>query len=89
MENNPATTALLNSISAEIETRFDCKVMSIKLCSVIGTPNVMVKIQYNEDFIYKPCEHWTITTICFSERSVHFTRRIDFFECVKNAAKSN
>lgn len=76
-------------ISDEIEQRFDCKVIDISICSIIGTANVQVKIQYNSDFIYKPCEHWTIDSICFSERSVRFFRRIDFFECVKKLGLSN
>lgn len=80
---------LLKMISEEIETRFQCKVLDISLCSIIGTPNVQVKIQYNDDFVYKPCENWTPDTICFSERSVRFFRRIDFFECVKKYARSN
>ncbi len=80
---------LLKIITAEIEKRFECKVMSISLISIIGTPNVMAKIQYNDDFIYKPCEHWTIDSICFSERSVRFVRRIDFFECVKAYSANN
>lgn len=83
------TDLILKSITEEIEKRFNCKVIDISLCSIIGTPNVTVKIQYNDDFIYKPCEHWTIDTIVFSERSVRFTRRIDFFECVKNLANKN
>lgn len=80
---------LLQIISAEIEQRFDCKVIDISLCYIIGTPNVQVKIIYNSDFVYKPCENWTPDSICFSEKSVRFFRRIDFFECIKNIGKSN
>ena len=92
MKKNEAETAeswVLKEITKELERRFECKVMSINLCSILGTPNVMCKIQYNGDFVYKPCEHWTITTICFSERSVYFTRRIDFFECMKKLTNNN
>lgn len=80
---------ILEKITEEIERRFDCKVISISICSIIGTHNVMCKIQYNGDFVYQPCEHWTPTTICFSERSVNFFRRVDFFDCMKNMAKAN
>lgn len=80
---------LLDMITKEIEQRFDCKVLDISLCSIIGTLNVQVKIQYNGDFVYKPCENWTPDSICFSERSVRFFRRIDFFECVKKISTSN
>ncbi|MCA0381695.1 MAG: hypothetical protein LCH58_06010 [Bacteroidetes bacterium] len=80
---------LLKIISAEIEQRFNCKVVDISLCSIIGTVNVQVKIQYNDDFVYKPNEHWTIESIVFSEKCVRFFRRIDFFECVKKLGVSN
>ena len=80
---------LLKIISEEIERKYDCKVLHINLCSIIGTPNVQVKIQYNEDVVYKPCEHWKPEMIIFSERSVRFFRRIDFFDCVKELANKN
>ncbi len=80
---------LLKIISAEIEQRFNCKVIVISMCHILGTPNVQVKIQYKDDFIYKPNEHWTIDSIVFSEKSVRFYRRIDFFECVKKIANLN
>lgn len=80
---------LLKKITQEIEQRFNCKVIDISLCLIIGTPNVQVKIKYNDDFIYKPCENWTPDSICFSERSVRFFRRIDFFECVKKSITQN
>lgn len=80
---------LIKIITEEIEQRFNCKVDHISICEIIGTPNVHVKIKYNEDFVYKPCENWTPESICFSERSVRFFRRVDFFECVKNLAKNN
>jgi hypothetical protein len=89
MNDSEMEKHLLKIISAEIEQRFDCKVIDISLCSIIGTPNVQVKIQYNGDFIYKPCENWTPDSIVFSERSVRFFRRIDFFECVKKLGVAN
>lgn len=80
---------LLKIITQEIESRFACKVMDISLCTIIGTVNVQAKIQYNDDFVYKPCENWTPDSICFSERSVRFFRRIDFFNCVKEFTNEN
>jgi hypothetical protein len=88
-QNDVMTKHLLKIISKEIEERFKCKVISIELCHIIGTPNVHCKIQYEDDFIYKPNEHWTIDSIVFSEKSVRFFRRIDFFECVKKLGVSN
>ncbi len=86
---NETEEYLLKIISDEIEQRFNCKVITISLCQIINTPNVQVKIEYKDDFIYKPCEHWTIESIVFSEKSVRFFRRIDFFECVKKPGISN
>lgn len=80
---------ILKKITEEIERRFNCKVMDIGMCSFLGTPNIQCKISYNDDFVYKPCEHWTIDSICFSEKSVRFFRRIDFFDCMKNISKQN
>ncbi len=88
-KKDPEVEQLLSMIKTEIESRFNCKVMHISLCYIIGTPNVQVKIAYNDDFVYKPCENWTPDSICFSERSVRFFRRIDFFNCVKKLAQSN
>lgn len=80
---------ILKNISAEIEKRFACKVVDISLCHILGTPNVRCKIIYNDDFVYKPNEHWRFETICFSERSVNFYRRVDFFDCMKELTKIN
>lgn len=81
---------LLKIISEEIEQRFECKVVSIDLCSIIGTPNVRVKVQFNEDFVWRPNEELgKFETIVFSERSAAFFRRVDFFECVKKLSKEN
>lgn len=88
-EMNDIEKGIAELIKLEIEERFDCKVISIKVVYILGTPNVMCKIQYNDDFVYKPCENWTISSLCFSERSAWFTRRIDFFNCMKNLANNN
>ncbi len=86
---NISDKVLLNIISKEIAERFSCEVISISLCNIIGTPNVLCKIKYNDDFIYKPCQHFTPETMCFSERTVTFFRRIDYFESVKKLAQQN
>lgn len=88
-DNNKMTDHLLKLITREIEERFAAKVISIDMVSILGTPNVMVKMSYNDDFVYKPNEHWTINSIVFSERSVQFTRKISFFECVKKISSQN
>lgn len=80
---------ILKLLTEEIERRFNCKIIDLDIVSIIGTPNVMAKISYNDDFIYKPNEHWTIDSIVFSERSVRFFRRVDFFDCIKNLSKQN
>lgn len=81
---------LLKIITEEIEQRFECKVISISICSIIGTPNVRVKVQFNEDFVWRPNEELgKFETIVFSERSASFFRRVDFFECVKKLSKEN
>jgi hypothetical protein len=50
----------------------------------------MYKVIFNEDFIYKPkFKYGSPETICFSEKSMNSTYRVDLFECVKNYANSN
>lgn len=51
----------------------------------------MVKIQFNDDFLYKPFSEGLPSpeTICFSEKSMTFFRRVDLFDCVKNGIKYN
>ncbi|HLD89412.1 MAG TPA: hypothetical protein VI911_00070 [Patescibacteria group bacterium] len=80
---------ILKNISEEIEKKYDCKVMSICYAELLSLC-VRVKIQYNEDFLYKPFKEMpTPDTIIFSERSVTFTRRVDLFECVKKDCHLN
>lgn len=81
---------LLKIISEEIEQRFECKVMSISIQNILGTPNVQVKAQFNEDVLWRPNrELGVFESIVFSERSARFFRRVDFFECVKKLSKEN
>lgn len=75
---------LLKNISKEIEQKYDCKVVSIRYAELLSLC-VNVKIKMNEDFIYKPFENMpTPDTICFSEKTLSFYRRVDLFDCVKN-----
>lgn len=75
---------LLKNISKEIEQKYDCKVVSIRYAELLSLC-VNVKIKMNEDFIYKPFENMpTPDTICFSEKTLSFYKRVDLFDCVKN-----
>ncbi len=75
---------ILKNISKEIESKYDCKVVSIRLAQLISLC-VDVKIKFNDDFVYKPFEDMPIpSTICFSERTVSFYKRVDLFDCMKN-----
>ena len=76
---------ILKQISAEIEQKFDCKVVDIRFAQLLSLC-IMAKIKFNEDFHYEPewLKHYSISTICFSERTINITRRVDLFDCVKN-----
>ncbi len=88
-KNRKTEEVVLNQISSEIEKKYNCKVMSIRYAQLLSLC-VMVKVQFNEDFLYKPFEEMpTPSTICFSERSMNFTRRVDLFDCVKNNVPLN
>ena len=80
---------LLEEIKKEIETKFNCKVIDIAYAQLLSLC-VCCKIQFNEDFIYKPFDNLPKPeTIVFSERSMIFFKRVDLFECAQKAAKQN
>lgn len=80
---------ILKEIAKEIEQKWNCKVMSIRYAQLLSLC-VMFKVQFNDDFLYKPFEGLsTPSTICFSEKSANFTKRVDLFECVKKDARLN
>jgi len=81
---------ILKAISKEIETKHNCKVISIHYAELLSLC-IKAKIQFNEDFHYQPewLKYYSISTICFSEKTIHITRRVDLFECVKNKANLN
>ncbi len=75
---------ILKNISNEIESNFNCKVVSIRFAQLISLC-VDVKIKLHDDFIYKPFDELPKPDmICFSERTVSFYKRVDLFECMKN-----
>lgn len=75
---------LLKNISKEIEQKYDCKVVSIRYAELMSLC-VDVKIKMNQDFVYKPFENMPKPdTICFSEKTLSFYKRVDLFDCVKN-----
>lgn len=80
---------ILKNISTEIEQKYNCKVISIDFAQLISLC-VRVKIQFNDDFIYKPFEELPKPdTICFSEKSIIFTKRVDLFDCTTKNYKHN
>jgi hypothetical protein len=80
---------ILKMISQEIEKHLNCKVVSIHFAELLSLC-VMFKVIFNEDFIYKPSyKYGNPSTICFSEKSMNFTYRVDLFECMKKSSVSN
>lgn len=81
---------ILKNISEEIEEKHDCKVLNIRYAQLLSLC-VIAKIQFNKDFHYEPkwLNHYSISTICFSEKSIQITRRADLFDCVKKNVNLN
>ena len=81
---------ILKEISKEIEKKHDCKVINIHYAELLSLC-VMAKIQFNEDFHYQPewLNHYSISAICFSEKTINITRRVDLFDCVKKNSSLN
>lgn len=81
---------ILKKISEEIEEKHNCKVVHIKYAQLLSLC-IMAKIQFNDDFHYEPewLKHYSISTICFSEKSINVVRRVDLFECVKQRVELN
>lgn len=75
---------ILKQISAEIEQKFNCKVVDIRFAQLISLC-VNFKIQFDEDFLYKPFEGLpSPDMIFFSDKTASFYKRVDLFDCVKN-----
>jgi len=88
-ERDITDNIILKSIAKEIEEKHNCKVLDIRFAQLLSLC-VRFKIQFNDDFLYKPFEDLpTPDAICFSERSAIFVRRVDLFDCVKNKAINN
>ncbi len=80
---------LLKMISQEIEKHLNCKILSINFANLLSLC-VMFKVQFNEDFIYKPSfKYGNPSTICFSDKTMNFTYRVDLFECIKHLSVLN
>jgi len=80
---------LLKEITKEIESKLDCVVISIDYI-VLLSPCVMVKVTFREDFHYQP--EWlkySISSICFSQLTIQFTRSIDLFDCINKNVRLN
>lgn len=76
---------LLKNISDEIEKKYNCKVLDISFAQLLSLC-VMFKVKFNDDFLYKPFDDLpNPEAICFSEKWARFTKRVDLFDCVKNA----
>lgn len=88
-ENNITDNIILRSIAKEIEEKHNCKVLDIRFAQLLSLC-VRFKIQFNDDFLYKPFEKLpTPDTIYFSDRSATFVQRVDLFDCVKNKTINN
>lgn len=81
---------MLQNIKKEIEEKHNCEVTSISYAQLLSLC-VSAKIKFNEDFHYQPewLKYYSISTICFSERTINITRRVDLFDCVKLKANLN
>ena len=80
---------ILKEIAKEIEQKNDCTVINISYAELLSLC-VRAKIQFKEDFHYQP--EWlkySISAVCFSERTITITRRVDLFDCVKKNSKLN
>ena len=88
-ENNITDNIILKLIAKEIEEKYNCKVIGIRFAQLISLC-VDFKIQFNDDFLYKPFEDLPKPEmIWFSERTASFYRRVDLFDCVKNKIINN
>ena len=81
---------ILKEIAKEIEKKHNCKVVSIHYAELLSLC-IMAKIQFIEDFHYEPewLKYYSISAICFSEKTIHITRRVDLFDCVKKNCRLN
>ena len=80
---------ILNQITKEIENNHNCKVLEIRYAELLSLC-VRAKIQFKEDFHYQPewLKYYSISSVCFSEKTIQIIRRVDLFDCVKNNNRS-
>jgi len=81
---------VLETIKKEIEELNTCKVLEIRYSKLLSLC-VSAKLQFEEDFHYNPkwLKYYSISTICFSEKTINITRRVDLFDCMKNGILEN
>lgn len=80
---------ILKAIAKEIEEDYDCEVIDISFAQLISLC-VYYKVKFNSDFHYKPFEDMPKPeTLCFSQKTASFYRRVDLFKCVKEQAINN
>lgn len=87
---NEAAKYILKEISKEIESKHNCKVIDIRFAELLSLC-IMAKIQFNEDFHYQPewLKHYSISAICFSEKTINIVRMVDLFDCVNENSRKN
>lgn len=81
---------VLKMISEEIETKHNCKVVTISFAQLLSLC-VRVKIRFNDTFIYRPFGDGLPTPeiIDFEDRTITFVRRIDLYDCLKQGIEFN
>lgn len=81
---------ILEEIANEIKEKHNCNILSIRYIELLRLC-VMAKIQFNDDFHYQPewLKNYSISTICFSEKSIIIIKRVDLFDCVKKNCHLN
>ena len=79
----------LEQISLEIENKYDCKVITIHTVQLLSLC-IMCKIKFNEDVYFKPFDDLPKPeSICFSDRTITFFKRVDLFDCVRKNIQLN
>ena len=88
-KNDITDNLILKAIAKEIEDKHNCKILDIRFAQLISLC-VYFKIQFNEDFIYKPFNDLPEPNmICFSDRTASFYRSVYLFNCIKNQTINN
>lgn len=87
--SNLTDNVILNAIAKEIEQKHNCEVLDISFAQILSLC-VRYKVRFKDDFLFRPFENLPDPdTICFSDRTATFLRRVDLFDCVKNQTIKN